>query len=140
MIPITQPDIEARLLRTLTPSEVQWLPGVEEEASAVIEAYLGVTYAPGDDIPAPVFITTARVAGRMLTSSVGGSVGGGAGAIPVGLDQRSVGMGPFNASLHYVADATAGGPWLSAFDKNIMLNPYRVAAVNCVPLYRELGD
>jgi hypothetical protein len=129
MIPVAQQDVEARLQRTLTTDEVEWLPGVTDEASALVETYLGVTYGPTDTIPGPIGITTSRVAARVLATT-------GANQIPVGLDQRSAGMGPFNASLHFISDSTSGGPWLSAVDK-IVLNPYRVGAVQSVPLNRE---
>jgi hypothetical protein len=129
VIPVAQADVEARLQRDLTAGEIEWLPGVVDEASALVETYLGVYYQTGDTIPGPITITTSRVAARVLTST-------GATPFPVGMDQRSVGMGPFNASLHYVADSTSGGPWLTAVDKTV-LNPFRVGAVQSVPLTRE---
>lgn len=127
MIPVAQSDVEARLRRTLTTGEVGDLPGVVTEASALVEGYLGVIYADDAEVPAAVVVTTSRVAARIFSTAPN--------ALPAGGDSRSQSMGPLSATVHYVADSTSGGPWLTKSDK-MMLTPYRVG-VRSVPLVRE---
>lgn len=112
--------------RVLTASEVTFLPGVADEASAFLEGYLGVVYAEDDEVPDAVIITLSRVAARMLNDT---------GTVPAQADSVSRGMGPFNATTHYVEGSTSGGPWLTKSDK-VALTPYRVG-MRSVRLVRE---
>ena len=127
MILVAQSDVEARLRRALTTGEITRLPGVADEASALVEGYLGVTYSLNPRPPEAVVIATSRVTARVFTTDPN--------ALPAGGDSRSQGMGSFSATVHYVADSTSGGPWLTKSDK-MMLAPYRVG-VRSVPLVRE---
>ena len=131
MIPVIQQDVEDRLRRTLTAGEVTYLDGVNTEASALVEGYLGFEYDPDDaevEIPLPVVVTVSRVMARMYERST---------ASPAGVDSLSRGMGPLSATTHYVADATSGGAYLTNADKTT-LDPYRGSGgVQCVPLVRR---
>lgn len=116
-------------MKPLTEAQEELLPEVNLEASVFVEGYLGVTYGEDDDIPEAVTVVTSRVMARMYTSASST-------AMPFGADQRSAGMGPFNASVHFTEGSTAGGPWLSKSDK-ITLAPYRASGCVSVPLVRE---
>lgn len=126
MIPVVQADVEARLRRDLETEEVNFLPGIVDEASVLIEGYLGVCYAEGADVPDAVTLVTSRVAARILTTS----------ATPSQTDSLTRGMGPFSATQQFVADSTSGGPWLTKTDR-IALAPYRERGAISVPLIRE---
>lgn len=126
MIPVVQADVEARLRRALTGGEVTYLPGVAEEASVLVEGYLGVCYAEDGDIPSAVTVTTSRVAARIIESD----------SLPSQAESTSRGMGPFSAQHTYAADSTAGGPWLTKSDR-MALAPYRARGAISVPLIRE---
>lgn len=126
MIPVVQSDVEARLRRDLTGSEETYLPGIAEEASALIEGYLGVCYAEGGDVPNAVTITTSRMVARIMSMS----------SPPSQADSVTRGMGPFSATQSYVADSTSGGPWLTKSDR-MALAPYRERGAISIPLVRE---
>jgi hypothetical protein len=126
VIPVTKPDVEARLRRTLDGDEVSQLDGETDEASALVEGYLRVEYDVDNPAPLAVIVVTSRVIARMI---------GDTGAFPAQADSLSRGMGPFSATTHLVADSTSGGPWLTKSDK-MALAPFRVGVVS-VPLTRE---
>lgn len=127
MIPVTQTDVEARLRRTLTAEEINQLPGEIEEASIIVEGYLGVEYTAGNPAPLAVKVVTSRVIARMVNDT---------GGVPANADSFSRGMGPMNVTTHLVADSTSGGPWLTKSDK-MALHPYRIGGVVSIPLSRE---
>lgn len=73
MILATQADVVARLGRALTSDEIARLPGLLEEASAIVEGYMGVTYDddPDTDNPAPpdvVAVVVSKIVGRAFTT------------------------------------------------------------------------
>jgi hypothetical protein len=126
VIPVSQTDVENRLQRDLSTDEVGYLPGTADEASALVEGYLGVCYADGADVPDAVTVVTSRVVARLLTSN----------SIPSQVESASRSMGPFSAQLSFVADSTSGGPWLTKSDK-MTLAPYRARGAVSIPLVRE---
>lgn len=68
MILATQADVETRLGRDLTPAEEARLDGLLEEASALVEGYLGVTYTEDDVIPAVVVVVVSKIVARAITA------------------------------------------------------------------------
>ncbi len=100
MILATADDVANRLRRDLTDDEEDWVSAVLEEASALVEGYLGVTYTADDDIPSAVVLVVSGVAARSLLSPSTN--------VPEGL---SLTAGPF--SVTGVRDSL----WLSKADK-----------------------
>jgi hypothetical protein len=70
LILATQSDVEARLGRACTSGEVARVPGLLDEASAIVEGYLGITYATGDTVPHAVVLVVSRMVARALTTAV----------------------------------------------------------------------
>lgn len=130
MIPVVQQDVVDRLRRNLTTDEVSWLAATVDEASALIEGYLGVTYAVGDDVPEAVIVVTSRVVARILTMAASG--------LPSQMDSVTRGMGSFSATTQFTADATSGGPWLTKSDR-MTLAQFRLGGAMTIPLVRETG-
>jgi len=119
--------VQARLRRNLTTDEINWLPGAAEEASALLEGYLGVCYAEGAEVPEAVIVVASRIVARILL------LPDGAAALE---DSRTRGMGPFSATTTLATDNSAGGPWLTKSDK-MALAPYRARGAVSIPLVRE---
>jgi len=89
MLLASQEDVEARLGRDLTSDEVTRLDGLLEEVSALIEGYLGVVYAPEDDIPNVVAVVVSKVVARAIAQSVD--------LAPLAAAMEGVNTGPFGA-------------------------------------------
>lgn len=98
-----QDDVEARLRRSLTKDEAEWLPGVLDEASQLVLAYCGDPEF--DPVPDRVRIVTSRVAARMLS---GRSDSATATTNAAHVFSQTVSLNP---------DATSGGGWLTKADK-----------------------
>lgn len=131
MIPVAQDDVTDRLRRSLTTEEVNFLPGAIDEASALVEGYLGVTFDDDDAaVPPAVIVVTSRVVARLLTLPEGAT------ALA---DSRTSGMGPFSATIQYATDSSSGGPWLTKSDR-MTLAPYRARGAISIPLVRESGN
>lgn len=103
MILATQSDVEARLGRDLSDGEIQRLDGLLEEASAIVEGYLGVVYT--DDAPPVVAVVVSKLVARAFTS--GQTTEG-----PTGFQ-----AGPFSVTYR---DNTS--LWLSKGDKLMLRN------------------
>lgn len=104
MILATQSDVETRLGRDLTDSELERLPGLLEEASAIVEGYLHYAYPYMAIIPTPVVIVVSRMVARAFTTTV-----------PEGVTQQSEAAGPYQHSSTFGAGAS--NLWLSRVDK-----------------------
>lgn len=104
MILATEADVAARLGRDLTDDESDRLPGLLEEASAIIEGYLGVTYTGDDDVPAVVAVVVSKIVARAFTTTVAEGV-------------QSLQAGPFQVGYR---DNT--NLWLSKSDKLMLRN------------------
>lgn len=69
MLLADQADVETRLGRDLTSDEVARLDGLLEEASALVEGYLGVSYTDDDDIPNVVVVVVSKIVARAIVRS-----------------------------------------------------------------------
>lgn len=104
------PDVVARLGRPLTTDENGRVDGLLDEASALVEGWLGFT---PDPVPSAVTIVTSRMVARALTAST---------PIP-GLTDQQMTAGVYGVTQRFSADSSSGGVWLTRQDK-IMLRPY----------------
>jgi hypothetical protein len=96
---------------TLTAVQTAAMPGLIEEASLLVAAYLQqIGHVLADTVPDEARVVTARVAARVLTGA----------ARPAELDTVATSMGPLGHSGHVAADAIGGGVWLSKADKSIL--------------------
>ncbi|AMT71976.1 MULTISPECIES: hypothetical protein [Mycobacteroides] len=98
-----QSDVEARLRRDLTGDEIEWLPGVLDEASALVFAYCGDRVF--DPVPDRVRIVTSRVAARALSARTD-SAAAVTNAAHV-----------FSQTVTLNAEAANGGVWLTKADR-----------------------
>jgi hypothetical protein len=100
---------------TLSQTKQDQIPGYIEEASILVEGYLGHTYPdpPTDDtpnpdpVPAAAKIVTARMVARALTAT----------PVEGNFDTYGSTMGPFAHTKHVAADVLGGGVWLTRQDK-----------------------
>ena len=105
-------DVEARIGRQLTEDETSAVGGLLDEASAMVEGYLGrAVPAP---VPAPVTIVVSRMVARVLESPTDGFAA-------ESLQQTA---GPFSHSVRFAAGASGGSPWMTAGDR-MVLRRYR---------------
>lgn len=112
-------DVEARLGRTLTtPETARTDPGLLEEASELVLAYLDLDAEP-DPVPPAVTIVVSRSVARLLEQASAASD-----AIPSGAQQQSRTWGPFTEQMTFESGSTSGAPWLTAADK-LLLRRYR---------------
>lgn len=118
MILANQNDVEARLGRALTVTEIARLPGLLVEASMMVEGYLSVVYT--DNVPSQVPVVVSRMVARALTTS-----------IPDGVTSESA--GPYQRGY----GAGASSLWMSKNDKLILGNIS--GWVLSVPLRSERG-
>lgn len=107
MVLATQADVEKRLGRDLTDDELERLDGLLEEASLLVEGYLGTEYTT--DIPDAVVVVVSRIVARAFTSPS-------AALLPEGA--RSAAAGTYNVSF---GDARTN-LWLSKADKTTLRN------------------
>lgn len=112
----TQEDVEARLGRTLTEDEVLRCPGLLEEASLLVEGYLGTVFKdpdgvddPGPPIPAAVVVVVSRIVARAFTAPSQQLLPEGA---------RSATAGPYSVSF----GDNRTNLWLSKADKTTLGN------------------
>lgn len=116
----TAADVEARLGRTLTAAEAAKVPGMLEEASALVIGYLGCdptdTSVEPPTVPAAVAIAVSRMVARTLeqTAAAGAS----------GSEATTNTTGPFSQTVRFGAGTTTGAPWLTKADK-LTLRPFR---------------
>jgi hypothetical protein len=102
-------DVAARLGRSLTIDEDDLVEGLLDEASVLVEGWLGCT---PDPVPDGVRIVVSRVAARAIAA-------GGSGAEP-GLQSVEATMGVFQVNRGFSADVTSGGVWLTRNDKTTL--------------------
>jgi hypothetical protein len=99
----SQVDVEARLRRDLTETEITWLPGVLEEASQAVYAYCGDRKF--DPVPDRVRMVTSRIAARALTNR------------PDSTAAVTNAAHVFSQTVTLTPDAAEGGVWLTKADK-----------------------
>lgn len=107
----TLADVEARLGRDLTTTEeAKADPGLIEEASVKVLAYLGRSedFYATVEIPATVKIVASRMVARCLEQS-------GAGIVP-GVQQAGQTAGIFSQQTTFIAGSSNGSPWLTRAD------------------------
>lgn len=108
----TEADLLARpaLIRvTLSDAQTASIPGFSDEASVLIEGYIGHTFAGTDDDPVPTaaVIVCARVVARALTAT----------PVDPNFDAYGSTIGPFAHSKRVAPDVLGGGVWLTKQDK-----------------------
>lgn len=101
-------DVVARLERDLTTEESAKASGLLEEASDLVDAFLGWEGVVPEVIPGPVVRVTSRMVARMLEQ---------ASTRPIGGSQVTQTMGPFSESVTFETGAASGSVWMSASDK-----------------------
>lgn len=105
-----QADIEKVLRRTMSLSEIEALPQLDDEARFLIEGYTGVEYDENFplDIPTRVKTVAIRLVVRALNAN------------PENADvqTRQETSGPFNTSVTYVAGG--GGMYLGKAEKQML--------------------
>ncbi len=107
----TADDVAARLRRDLTDDEANWVDGLLEQASILVEAYCGQEFV--DPVPAAVVTVVSQVAARALGNKAEGQTGYQAAA------------GPYSVNTTYTPDASSGGVWMTKQDR-LMLRRYRI--------------
>jgi hypothetical protein len=118
----TQSDVETRLGRDLESSEEDRAEGLLEEASLLVEGFLGVTYDEDDDVPPAVVVVVSRIVARAFT-------GPSPQLLPEGA--RSAGSGPYNVNF----GESRTNLWLSKADKITLGN--LGGGMNSIPLKSE---
>ncbi len=113
----TQADVEARIGRALTSDEAARVPGLLQEAAALVAGYLGDTY--DQDLPV-VVIVESRMVARVLLAD---------GEMPANSTGVSQTAGPYSRNHTFTEGSTSGAPWLSAADKQ-MLAGLRIGMVS----------
>lgn len=105
-------DVEARIGRPLEEDEKSAVDGLLEEASALVEGYLGREVPP--PVPTPVVLVVSRMVARVLDSPTDGFAA----------ESMQHTAGPFSHSVRFAAGASGGAPWLTAGDR-MMLRRFR---------------
>ena len=101
-------DVEARIGRALAEDETSAVEGLLDEASAMVEGYLGrEVQAP---VPKAVTLVVSRMVARVLESPTDGFAA-------ESIQQTA---GPFSHSVRFAAGASGGSPWMTAGDRMIL--------------------
>lgn len=108
----TAADVKTALGRDLTTTETARAAGLLDEASDLVDTYLGWD---GDE-PTPIPGKATRVVARMVARVIK-QESEATGAVVLGAEQMSRTMGPFTEQATFAAGATTGSPWLSSTDK-----------------------
>jgi hypothetical protein len=115
----TEADVVARLGRDLSDTEEERLPGLLEEASLLVEGYLGVVYTEDDVIPEAVVVVVSRIVARAFTAP-------NQQLLPEGARSATAGI----YSVSFGGDRT--NLWLSKADKLSLRNLF--SGMNSIPL------
>lgn len=107
----TLTDVTARLGGDLEPEKEGSALGLLEEASALVEGYLGRV---PDPVPRAVSVVVSRMVARVLQAP----------APSFSVDTISQSAGAFSQSQKFTTGASGGSPWLTAQDKTV-LNRFR---------------
>jgi hypothetical protein len=106
-----QTDVELRLGRDLIEPEIARLTGLLEEASAMVAAYLGESFA--GDVPDSVVIVVSRMVARVFNAPTDSQ----------GVSAAQFTAGPYMLQQTFSDSAGGGGPWLSKSDRLILGSP-----------------
>jgi hypothetical protein len=97
-------DVKARLGRDLTSDEQTRFPGLLEEASAIVDGYLGRHYTGEGGIPDAVRIVVSRLIARALRT-----------ALPEGMTSMHRFSGPCTGGIRWrlgwISPVTSTGGW-----------------------------
>lgn len=107
----TLTDVTARLGGDLDPEKEGAALGLLEEASVLVEGYLGRV---PDPVPRAVTVVVSRMVARVLQAP----------APSFSVDTISQSAGAFSQSQKFTTGAAGGSPWLTAQDKTV-LNRFR---------------
>lgn len=107
----TLTDVTDRLGSDLDPNKEEIALALLEEASVLVEGYLGRTLDP---IPRPVSVVVSRMVARVLQAP----------SPSFSVDTISQSAGAFSQSQKFTTGASGGSPWLTAQDKTV-LNRFR---------------
>lgn len=107
-------DVRERLGRPLTETESDRVDGLLDEASLLVEAWIGCS---PDPVPDAVRVTVSRMAARALQAAESGAPTDGANSVAA----TSL---SFSHTRNYPSAVSQGGVWLSRQDR-IMLRSYR---------------
>lgn len=113
----TPGDVVKRLGRALTDGESARVPGLLEEAVALVDGYCGQVFAA--PVPVGVVVATSKIVARALTSN---REDGGA-----AVSSEQFTAGSFTHQRSYVGDGS--NVWLGAAEKS-MLRPHRRSGVS----------
>lgn len=100
-------DVAARLGEEVPENKVHVTEGLLEEASALVEGYLGRTF---DDVPRPVAVVVSRMVARVLQAP----------EPSFAVETLSQSAGAFSQSQKFTTGASGGSPWLTAADKTAL--------------------
>lgn len=107
----TLTDVSDRLGGDLDPEKEEAALGLIEEASVLVEGYLGQI---PDPVPRAVSVVVSRMVARVLQAP----------APAFSVDTISQSAGAFSQSQKFTTGAAGGSPWLTAQDKTV-LNRFR---------------
>ncbi|QLF84149.1 head-to-tail adaptor [Gordonia phage Pytheas] len=107
----TTADVEARLRRPLTDSEIATVQGLLEEAGVEILEFCGVDSF--DPVPDTVRVVASRMVARVFSGST--TVGGV--EIPSTASEVDMRASAFQFSGRFDADRSSGGVWLTKADR-----------------------
>lgn len=108
MLPVTTLDEVKKRMRTeLDEADDDYVNGLIEEATIIVDGYLGGIPTP---VPRAVQIVAARMVARVLESPDDGH----------SISQRSYTAGPFTENLTYRTGASGGAPWMTAVDRKAL--------------------
>ncbi len=112
----------------MTSAEVGRLPGLLEEAGALVEGFLNTQFSDPDNLPPSyVSVVVSRVIARVFVTPADGST-------PIdGVAQQSLTAGRYMMQRTLADGASVGTVWLSKTDKIILRGP----AVVSIPLVSE---
>lgn len=105
-------DVDDRLTKTVDADD-EHVTALLEEASALVDAYLGRHFEAGE-VPETVRLVTARMVARVLEAPKESQFA----------TQHTLVAGPFSQNASYSGGGSGGGPWLGVTDK-AMLAPFR---------------
>lgn len=107
----TLADVIDRMGGDLTPEDANKATALLEEASVLVEGYLGQV---PDPVPRAVSVVVSRMVARVMQAP----------APSFSVDTISQSAGAFSQSQKFTTGAAGGSPWLTAQDKTV-LNRFR---------------
>ena len=103
----TVEDVEKRLDEELDADARNRAEALLEEASALVEGYLGRSF---DEVPSPVTVVVSRMVARVLQAP----------EPSFAVETLTQSAGAFSQSQKFTTGASGGSPWLTAVDKTVL--------------------